>query len=417
MNYLSFLIVFFLLFQFILRMWADVLVLKTAPEKVPSELEGYWDGAAYAKAGSYYRARTCFSWANGAFDLLILLGFWFAGGFPFLDGWVREEISSPVLSGMGFIGILMMGKWILNLPFEAGSVFGIEQRFGFNRTDVKTWVLDQLKGLAIAIVLGGVLLWAVLAFFHVLPPQKAWWLCWLAVCLFILFVQWAYPAWIMPLFNRFEPLSDPDLKDRILAVADKMAVSVENIYVMDGSKRSEKSNAFFAGFGKKRKIVLFDTLIARHTPEELVAVLAHELAHYHLGHIRRGMILSMAWAGIMLFLFSRILHWPDLFAAFGMEGASIHGGLVFFGLLFAPADFFISIFFNAVSRRHEFQADRLAVSAVQDPGPLITALKKLSANNLSFPHAHKLHTVLNHSHPPLLARIRVLSSKKSQNPG
>jgi STE24 endopeptidase len=238
----------------------------------------------------------------------------------------------------------------------------------------------------------------------------AWWYCWLGVTLYMLVVQFIAPTWIMPLFNKFTPLEEGELKSAILSYASAIDFPLENVYMMDGSRRSTKSNAFFTGFGKHKRIVLFDTLIRQHSVKELVAVLAHEMGHYKKKHIRQGIILGILQTGLMLFLLSRFISYPGLFDAFYMQHISVYAGLIFFAMLYAPIDFFVGLFLQVLSRRNETNADRFAAETTGDPGSMVDALKKLSVHNLSNLTPHPFYVFLNYSHPPVLKRIQALSS-------
>jgi STE24 endopeptidase len=286
----------------------------------------------------------------------------------------------------------------------------IEERFGFNQTTWTTFVTDLAKGLLLAILLGAPLLAGILAFFEH-AGTNAWWYCWIAVTIYMLGVQFIAPTWIMPLFNKFTPLEPGELKSAILSYADSINFSIDNVYVMDGSRRSSKSNAFFTGFGKHRRIVLFDTLIKRHTTGELLAVLAHEMGHYKKKHILQTMVLGILQMGIMLYLLSIFISYQRLFDAFFMPQKSVYAGLIFFAMLYSPLDFFIGLFMQMLSRRNETVADRFSVETTHDPQSMVAALKKLSVHNLTNLMPHPLYVFLNYSHPPVLQRIRALHGK------
>jgi len=304
---------------------------------------------------------------------------------------------------------LMLFKGVISLPFSIYHTFVIEERFGFNQTSWSTFLIDIVKGLLLAAVLGTPLLAGILAFFEY-AGNSAWWYCWIAITVYMLGVQFIAPTWIMPLFNKFSPLNAGELKSAILTYASSIKFPVENVYVMDGSRRSSKSNAFFTGFGKHRRIVLFDTLIKRHTTEELVAVLAHEMGHFKKKHILQGLVLGVLQMGIMLYLLSIFISYNGLFEAFFMQQKSIYAGLIFFAMLYSPLDFFIGIFMQMLSRRNETAADRFSSETTQDPQSMVIALKKLSVDNLSNLLPHPFYVFLNYSHPPVLQRIKRLTN-------
>jgi STE24 endopeptidase len=306
-----------------------------------------------------------------------------------------------------YMAALMLFKALLSLPFSIYHTFVIEDRFGFNQTTPATYILDLLKGLLLAILLGTPLLAGILAFFEY-AGANAWWLCWVAVTFYMLGVQFIAPTWIMPLFNKFTPLEAGELKSAILSYADSIKFPIENVYVMDGSKRSSKSNAFFTGFGKHRRIVLFDTLVKRHSTGELVAVLAHEMGHYKKKHIIQSLILGIIQTGVMLYLLSLFISYPGLFEAFYMPRTSVFAGLIFFAMLYSPLDFLIGLVMQRLSRRNETEADRFAVETTHDPQSMMDALKKLSVDNLSNLLPHPLYVSLNYSHPPVLQRIKAI---------
>jgi STE24 endopeptidase len=336
-----------------------------------------------------------------------MLLFWFGNGFPLLDEWVRSFQYGPVLTGLSYMGILIFVKLILSLPFSMYSTFVIEERFGFNQTTWRTFVLDLVKGFLLGILIGTPLLTGVLLFFEY-AGANAWWYSWIAVTLYMLGVQFIAPTWIMPLFNKFSPLAEGELKSSIMSYAGSINFPIENVYVMDGSRRSSKSNAFFTGFGKHRRIVLFDTLIKQHTAGELLAILAHEMGHYKKKHIFQSMALGILQTGIMLYLLSLFISFQGLFDAFYMPQKSVYAGLIFFGMLYSPFGFFIDIFMQMLSRKNETAADRFAVETTRDPQSMAEALKKLSIHNLSNLLPHPLYVFLNYSHPPVLQRIQAI---------
>jgi STE24 endopeptidase len=409
MNVYAVIILATLLVAYVLNLWADVLNLKALHPELPAAFRNVYDADAYRKSQDYTRVQTRFGWVPGTFMLAVTLGFWFAGGFHALDQVVRGWALSPIWSGLAYIGILMLGRALLSLPFGIYSTFVLEERFGFNRTTPATFVSDMLKGLGLAAVLGGPLLAGVLAFFTY-AGVYAWLYCWIATAVFILGVQFIAPTWIMPLFNTFRPLEQGVLKDALLTYARGVNFPLKDVYVMDGSRRSSKSNAFFTGFGKHKRVALFDTLIAQLTHAELVAVLAHEIGHYKKKHVVQGMVLSIVHMGVMFFLLSVFLNHQGLFQAFYMEQSSVYAGLVFFGLLYTPIELMLSLGMHIFSRKHEYEADRFAIETIDRPEPMAQALQKLSLHNLSNLTPHPFYVFLNYSHPPVLERIRAIRS-------
>ena len=327
-----------------------------------------------------------------------------------MDGWVRTVSDSPVVGGMIYIGILFILKSLISLPFSIYSTFFIEERFGFNKTTWKIFISDRCKQFLIAVFIGGALLGGVLAFFEYAGPH-AWFYCWIVIIVFMIVMQYAVPTWIMPLFNKFKPLDPGELQSAIMAYANSINFPLKKIFIMDGSKRSKKSNAFFAGFGRHKRIVLYDTLVKNHTTAELVAVLAHEMGHYKKKHVLWMLFAGILQTGFMLFLLSFFIRSPLLVNAFYIQTPSVYAGLVFFGILFAPIDFFMGIVMQYFSRRNEYAADRFAVETTRDPESFVRALKKLAVHNLSNLMPHPMYVVLNYSHPPVLERLRAIEQR------
>ena len=392
----------------ILHAAADVMNLRHGGDGgLPNAFRGYYDAERYRNSVRYTRVNTRFSWVAGAFGTAVFLGFWFAGGFPVLDGWVRQMAESEVLRGLLFIGALVLARRALSFPFSVYKTFWIESEFGFNRTTPAVFAADNAKALLLGIVIGGAVLSAILAFF-VHAGDAAWLYCWFASVFFMAAMQFIVPSWIMPLFNRFEPLEPGALRDAIFAYAAKIDFPVQNIYVMDGSKRSGKSNAFFAGFGKSRKIVLYDTLVENHTTDELVAVLAHEMGHFRKKHIQWMLLAGILQAGVLFYLLSVFITSPLLAEAFFLDSVSVYAGLVFFAILYSPVDMVLGFAMQAVSRKNEYAADRFAVETTENPNAMKRALKKLAANNLAALRPHPLYVLLNYSHPPVTDRIAAI---------
>ncbi len=396
-----------LLLGYLLEQVVALLNLQSLKPQLPEEFLGVYDPEQYAKSQEYTRVTTRFSLVESTLSLLLTLMFILAGGFNWIDGLARSFGLSSIPTGLLFTGMLTLLSTVLNLPFSIYSTFVIEQKFGFNTTMVKTFILDGIKGLLLAVLLGGPLLAAILWFFETCG-DVAWLYCWIAAVIFILVMQFLTPVLIMPLFNKFIPLAEGELKEAITQYAAGQRFAIQGIYTMDGSKRSTRVNAFFTGFGRFRRIVFFDTLIEKLSSAEIVAVLAHEMGHYKLKHIVSMMLLSLLQVGLLFFILSRFLGNQGLFAAFGMEYISVYAGLIFFGFLYAPISTLISIAFNAFSRRNEYQADRFAAESGGDGEALISGLKKLSVSNLANLTPHPFKVWLSHSHPPVLARIEAL---------
>jgi STE24 endopeptidase len=407
MNAFSLIILAALVLDFGLGIVANLLNLKALKLELPPALEGVYRPEDYRNSQQYTRAATRLHLAVSTFGLLLLLCFWFAGGFNHLDQVVRSWGFVPLVNGLLYIGILVIAYALLMLPFSIYATFVIEERFGFNRTTPSTFFLDRVKGLALAVLLGIPLLAGILSLFEYSGPY-AWLYCWIMITIFSLAIQFVAPTWIMPLFNKFTPMESGELKEAIVKYASSVNFPIKNVFVMDGSKRSSKSNAFFIGFGRNKRIVLFDTLIQKHTIPELVAMVAHEIGHYKKKHILQGMAISILHTALILFLLSVLLGSPGLYEAFYMQQQSIYTGIVFFGLLYTPIELLLSIVMQTISRKNEYEADRFATETINEPRNLVDALKKLSATNLSNLTPHPFYVFLNYSHPPLLQRVQAI---------
>ncbi|HCY83853.1 MAG TPA: peptidase M48 [Desulfobacteraceae bacterium] len=392
---------------------ADFLNIGNLSPALPRSFADVYDADRYEKSQQYLKETTRLGVITATVDLVVLLIVWFSGGFGMLDDFVRGLHHGPVVSGLVFIGILAALKFVISLPFSVYATFGIEARFGFNKTSPGLFLLDTVKSIILGVALGALLLSVILCFFDVAGPL-AWLYCWIATTLFLVAIQYIVPTWIMPLFNKFTPLEDGTLKEALFAYARSIDFPLAQIFVMDGSKRSAKANAFFTGFGKNRRIVLFDTLIQAHDTRELVAVLAHEMGHFKKKHIRNRLMLGIVQMGIIFYLLSLCISQESLFTAFSVTTPSVYAGLIFFSLLFSPVDMVISVALQKISRRDEYEADRFAADTTGAPSALISALKKLSAQNLSNLTPHPFYVFLNYSHPPVLERMTALNKIADQ---
>ena len=407
MNIYAIIILATIVLDFILDLITNQLNLKALKKQVPKEFEEVYDADTYAKSQEYTKVQTRFGYLTGTFDLILLLVFWFSGGFNWLDQIVRSFGFGELVTGLFFMVILMIAKSILSLPFSIYSTFVIEERFGFNKTTPKTFVMDMVKGLLLGAVIGLPLLAGILAFF-MYTGEWAWLYAWIAVTVFTLAMQYIAPTWIMPLFNKFTPLEEGELRTAIEDYTEKVDFPLQGLFVIDGSKRSSKSNAFFTGFGKNKRVALYDTLIENHTVPELVAVLAHEIGHFKKKHIIKGMITSVVHSAVLFFLLSIFLNQQGLFDAFYMEEMSVYAGLIFFGMLYAPIEMILSVFMQMSSRKHEFEADAYAAETTGQPEDMVSTLKKLAKDNLSNLTPHPWYVFLNYSHPPVMQRIEAI---------
>lgn len=405
-NTIFFILIGVLVFSYLLERILDTLNLRHTLPQLPGELEGIFDPEEYKKSQLYKRDNTRFSLLSSTLSLLVLLFVFFTGGFGWLDRQVAALTDNYILHVLIFFGLLALAGDILTTPFAIYDTFVLEERYGFNRTTVKTFILDKIKGWFLGAIIGGGLL-ALITWIYMLTGPWFWLIVLGVVTLFSLFMTMFYSNLIVPLFNRQQPLEEGSLRSKIEDFAVKAAFRLENIYVMDGSKRSSKANAYFTGLGPKKRIVLFDTLIHDLEEEEIVAVLAHEVGHYKKKHTLKGLLLSTIQLAITLYLFSLFVGVDSFSVALGGEEASFHLGLIAFGILYSPISLLIGLGTNIFSRSNEFEADRFARHHF-DGEKLISSLKKLSKNNLSNLTPHPAYVFFHYSHPPLLQRIRAL---------
>lgn len=410
---LSLIILISLFLLWNLEFIATLLNLKTFPSSPPREIDDLMDQEKLEKARSYLLVNARFDMFRSIFSLVVLVGFWFCQGFPFLDNLVRSFSENETVTGMLFLGMLFIAQSLISLPFDWYETFGIEEKFGFNKSTPKTFILDRIKGLFLAAIIGLPIIAGILWIFQEVP--NAWIWAWAFVTVVQLLLTYLAPTFILPLFNKFTPMPEGELRTKIEELGKSCGFPLEGVFVIDGSKRSTKANAYFTGFGKHKKIALFDTLIEKSTTPEILAILAHEIGHFRLGHIKQRLFVGILQMALIFFLiglatdkngiFARLLH-----DAFFVKEISTHTGLVFFTILLEPASKLLTILANAWSRKHEFEADAYAARATGTPEALSTALKKLSSDHLSHPAPHKLRVVLDYSHPPLLQRLQALGS-------
>ncbi|MBC7980389.1 MAG: M48 family metallopeptidase [Armatimonadetes bacterium] len=413
-NLIAILIVSSLFLLWNLELIATLLNLKTFPATPPQELAGLMDQEKLDRARSYLTINSRFDILQSSISLAIFLSFWALGGFSVLDAYARSIATNEILTGLVFLAILFIAQSLISLPFAYYETFVIEEKFGFNRSTLATFVIDRLKGLILAAVLGLPLVAGILWIF--LNVANAWLWAWAFVTAFQLILTYLAPSVILPMFNKFTPMPEGELKNDIQSLGEKCSFPLQGVFTIDGSKRSTKANAYFTGFGKHKKIALFDTLIEKSTSPEILAILAHEIGHFRLGHIKQRLLVGILQMAVIFFLIGLATD-PEgvlsrqLFDAFGVEKISPHVGLVLFTILLEPAAKLISIFANAWSRKHEFQADAFASQSTGTPDALASALKMLSSDHLSHPAPHQLRIILDYSHPPLLQRLRALASQ------
>lgn len=392
---------------------ATLLTLKNLEPQLPEEFQGVWDDEKYRKAQEYEKAQASFGILSSITSLTLLIVFWVMGGFGWLDQLVSSWGFGTIATGLCYLAVIYLLSWAASLPFDIYHTFVLEERFGFNKTTAGTYIGDQIKSHLMTAIIGAPILALILWIFQ--SFDNAWIWAWLSFTMITLGLTYLAPSLILPLFNKFTPLEDESLNRAINDMAKKCEFPLTEISVMDGSKRSSKSNAFFTGFGKRKKIALFDTLIESQSNDELVGVLAHEIGHFKKKHIVQRMGISIVQTAVIFFLLGMATDpssafGGQLYAAFGIESGSIAVGLVLFMIVFKPVSRVLSVLMNLLSRKHEFEADEYAARAQDTPEHLISALKKLSANNLSNLTPHPLEVFLDHSHPPVLVRIKALKA-------
>lgn len=375
-------------------------------DPVPEELADVFDQEEYRKSQDYKRTNYRFGLLSSSFSLLLTLSFLIFGGFEWVDQFARGITENPILTALIFFGIIVIGSSIVTMPFSYYRTFVIEEKFGFNKSTVKLFILDKIKGWAMLAVIGGGILALIIWFFQ-WAGSNFWIYAWALVAVFSIFMNLFYSRLIVPLFNKQSPLEDGSLKNKITAYSQKVGFELKNIFVIDGSKRSTKANAYFSGFGREKRITLYDTLINDLDEEEIVAVLAHEVGHYKRKHIIFNMVTSLVMTGFTLYILSLFVNNPEVSSAIGVSQASFHAALVGFGILYSPISELTGLVMNFLSRKFEYQADDYAKETFAGK-PLITSLKKLSKNNLSNLTPHPAFVFMHYSHPPLIARIRNL---------
>lgn len=409
-RYILIIILVIIILDFLFDRLMDYLNASRWSNKLPGELAGIYDEEKYRRSQEYARVNMRFGIMTASLSFVLILLMLLLGGFGYLDSFVRQFTGDPIIMALLFFGILGLASDIISSPFDIYSTFVIEERFGFNRTTPKTYLLDKLKGWFLALLIGGGLM-ALFVWFYDTAGSLFWLYAWVMFSLFSIFMMMFYSTLIVPLFNKQTPLEEGALRTAIEAFAAKAGFKLDNIFVIDGSRRSSKANAYFSGLGPKKRIVLFDTLIKEHSTEELVAVLAHEIGHYKKKHTTKGVVLSVLNTGVMLYLLGLFINRPELSAALGGQEASFHLGILAFGLLYAPISMALGIMGNHLSRKHEYEADTFAAEHYAAEH-LQTALKKLSVNHLSNLRPHPAYVYVHYSHPPLLKRLEHLDRFK-----
>ena len=401
-------ILFILIAEFILATVMNYLNAQRFKDPIPEDLSDVYNTEEYEKSQAYKLTNYKFGVFTSVFSLLLILTFLLFGGFAYVDSIAQNQSDNIIIQALVFFGIIMIGSDIINIPFSYYQTFVIEERFGFNKTTISTFFLDKLKQWAMTIIVGGGILSLVIWFFQ-WAGTNFWLYTWALVAAFTLFMNVFYSKLIVPLFNKQEPLEAGSLKEKIENYAAQVGFDLQNIFVINGSKRSTKANAYFSGFGKEKRVTLYDTLINDLEEEEIVAVLAHEIGHYKRKHIIYNLATSILLTGFMLLLLSLFINNPEVSLAIGVDRPSFHAALIGFGILYSPISEITGLLMNHFSRKFEYQADDYAKDTYAAL-PLVSSLKKLSKNSLSNLTPHPAYVFMHYSHPPLIDRIRNLKA-------
>jgi len=404
---LYYLILAIIIAGFAFDQWINFLNTTMRSNTLPEALKGFYDESTYSLQQDYERDNYRFGLVSDILSFLAILAMLILGGFAWIDGFVRNYTDSAILLAIFFFGVIAFASDLLNIPLEVYHTFVIEERYGFNKTTPKTFVIDKLKGWLLATVIGGGIL-SLIIFIYEKSGSWFWILAWFSISVFTLFISYFYTTLLVPIFNKLTPLPSGELRDAIEQVAARADFNLKDISIMDGSKRSTRGNAYFSGFGRKKSIVLFDTLINEHSVDELAAVLAHEIGHYKKKHVLKGLVSGILQTGVLLFVLSLLLKSSLPAIALGASVTSFHMSVIAFGILYSPVSMLLGILFNSISRKHEFEADQFAVS-LSKPGVLKEALKRLSVKNLSNLTPHPWYVFIHYSHPALLQRLAAIN--------
>ncbi|MEK9620466.1 MAG: M48 family metallopeptidase [Flavobacteriales bacterium] len=402
-----YLIIGLVIFNYLFSTVLDFINGKNWKTEIPPVMKDFYDENKYLKAKNYSKEKGKVSLISSTLSTLITLLFLIFEGYGWLDNFISLYYDIPFLkSGIFFLVLFILSDFI-SIPFSCYNTFVIEEKYGFNKTTVKTFVIDKIKGYLLTLIIGGIFLFGVIYIVSLLENSFWFWL-WLSLSFIMLLVNMFYADLIVPIFNKLTPLEAGSLREKIESYTKKVGYSLKNIYIIDGSKRSTKANAFFSGLGPRKTIALYDTLVEKHTEEELVAVLAHEVGHYKKKHVFTSLFLTIFQLGLMCFLLETCLKFGEISQALGGKEMVFHLGLVAFGILYSPVGTILSILMNINSRKNEFEADHYA-KTTYNGAALELALKKLSVDSLSNLYPHPLYTFIHYSHPPLLKRLSALN--------
>ncbi|WP_106794920.1 M48 family metallopeptidase [Aquimarina sp. Aq78] len=405
-NSLFYLLIAIIIIVFLIDSLLDILNSRHYNNQIPEELTDVYPEEEYQKSIAYKEANFKFKLVSSTISLCIMLAFFFLDGFALVDTISRSISDNSIIVGLLFFGIIMIGSDILSTPATYYKIFVIEEKFGFNKTTTKTFFIDKIKSIIMMMIVGGGLL-ALIIWFYQITGNSFWIYAWTLVSIFTLAMNMFYAKLIVPIFNKQTPLEPGELRNTIEAYSKKVGFQLKDIFVIDGSKRSTKANAYFSGFGSEKRITLYDTLVNDLDNEEIVAVLAHEVGHYKKRHVIVNLFLSIALTGLTLWFLSLFITNPLLSEALGVETPSFHIGLIAFGILYSPISEITGLIMNMVSRAFEYQADNYAKETYNNEA-LINSLKKLSKNNLSNLTPHPAMVFIHYSHPTLLQRIKNL---------
>jgi STE24 endopeptidase len=402
-----YLIIGLVVFNYLFSTVLDFVNAKNWRTEIPPIMKDYYNKEKYVKAKNYSKEKGRVSLISSTISSSITILFLASGGYGWLNNTISNYYEIPFLkSGFFFLTLFILSD-VISIPFSCFNTFVIEEKYGFNKMTVKTFVMDKIKGYLLTIIVGGLLLFGAIYLVSIL--EKGFWIwLWISLSLLMVFVNMFYADLIVPIFNKLTPLETGSLRDNIESYTKKIGYSLKNIYIIDGSKRSSKANAFFSGLGPRKTIALYDTLVDNHTEEELVAVLAHEVGHYKKKHVLTSLFLSIFQLGLMCFLLEICLKVGEISQALGGKDIEFHLGLIAFGILYSPLGTILSILMNLNSRRNEFEADAFA-KETYDGVALATALKNLSVDSLSNLYPHPFYIFIHYSHPPLLKRLKALN--------
>jgi STE24 endopeptidase len=409
-TFLYYAILIVLICNFLFERWLDYLNAANWSSKLPPELCEIYSQEKYQKSLEYEKTNYRFTLLTESLGFIAVVLIFVTGGFGWLDGIIRSRVNNPVHVTLIFFAILGLITEIFSLPFSWYDTFVIEEKFGFNKTNRRVFLLDHLKGLIIGAIIGGIILYLI-TWIYLVAGELFWLYALLVIALFSVFMLLFFSSIIVPLFNKQTPLADGDLKNAIRTFSNNAGFMLENVYVIDGSKRSTKANAYFTGLGSKKRIVLYDTLISELTTEEIVAVLAHEIGHYKKHHVISGLFFSLLTTALMLYIFSLVSSNPAFAKVLGSDVPGFHLAIISFGILYSPLSLVFGLGLNYRTRMNEYQADRFAAENYHGEY-LAAALKKLSVNNLSNLTPHPAYVFFHYSHPTLLQRLKKLAEIK-----